>query len=244
MDAFARWVAAATVHANAWGESALRDSEGLPAQRGRPTVRLRRQRPARPVIEPGIGGHDFRRTSGIVSRAWQCAICHCTTDCPARLTHQHCSGSAVRRWARQAATLADRGSGIGEDHVLLLTGTVVWCFRCGASACVRAHNLLRPCPRKTRGYLVQSRQRLLLGLHPDTRVPLRASTVPEPGCTLPVGFAAAQEAAVSSGTRPCSLLLRQVVGSAASRRPGADAEHPRIAALRARVRARAGAEGA
>ena len=236
----ARWVAAATLQANSWGEAKLRDSEGPSAARGRHCPRQKRRRPPRPVIGPMVGGHDFRRTGGALRRRWQCIVCHRTTNHPAHLTHQHCSGSVVCRWARQAAALADRGGGIGAGHTLLMTGTLVWCFRCGASACVRAHNLLKPCPRKTRGFLIQSRQRLLLGLHPASRIPLSAATVAEPGSALPAGFAAAQLAAAASGTRPASAP-RQEQGHRLGGGGSAASEHPRLAALRARVRARAAA---
>ena len=225
----AKWVAMVTVEANAWGEAKLRDAESAPRRRRQLCEGSRRAKPSKPVIGPALGGHDFKPTDGMIRRGWQCALCHCTTDRPARLTHQHCAGSAVRRWAAQTAALAGRTSGVGEGHTLLLTGTVVWCFQCGASASVRASNLLKPCPRRTRGYLVQNRQRLLLGLHPDTRVPLRAPTVPEPGRALPAGFTAAQEAAVCSGTRPAS-------------RPGGD--NPRLQAVRRRVREREAAAAA
>ena len=102
----------------------------------------RRAKPSKPVIGPALGGHDFKPTDGMIRRGWQCALCHCTTDRPARLTHQHCAGSAVRRWAAQTAALAGRTSGVGESYVLLLTGIVVWSFQYGASASVRASNLL------------------------------------------------------------------------------------------------------
>ena len=230
VEQMARWVALATMEANSWGDAKLRDSESAPRKKRCPSNRGRHRRRAKPEISPDLGGHDFKPTEGRIRRTWQCALCHCTTNRPARLTHQHCCGSAVRRWAAQTAALAGRTSGVGAGHVLLLTGTVVWCFHCGASASVRAHNLRKPCPRRTHGYLVQSRQRLLLGLHPDTRVPLRGLTVPEPGRSLPLGFAAAQEAAACSGTRPASSPLA--------------AEHPRLAAVRARVRARAAAAAA
>ena len=233
----ARWLATATLQANAWGEAKLRDSEGSSVPRAKRRV------PARPVIGPMIGGHDFRPTGGTIRRGWQCTICHRTTDHPARLTHQHCSGSAVRRWARQAAGLAARSGGVGAGHSLLLTGTVVWCFCCGANACVRAQNLLQPCPRQARGHFVQSRQRLLLGLHPDTRMPLHATTVAEPGSTLPAGFAAAQRAAAASGTRPAPTPPRRQ-GRRAEGRAEATWEHPRMAALLARVRVREAAAAA
>ena len=221
----ARWVAAITVHANSCGDANLRDSESLPAARDRRSQRQqeRRRRPARPVIAPELGGHDFRRTHGMVRRAWQCIVCHCTTNNPVRLSHQHCSGSAVCRWARQSAALADRGRGMGEGHTLLLTGTVVWCFRCGASACVRAQNLLKPCPRKPRGYLVQSRQRLLLGLHPEHRTPLGHEPTPEPGQPGPPGFENAVALARASSTTVAAQPKR------ARRAGAAPAPEPRVA---------------
>ena len=53
---------------------------------------------------------------------------------------------------------------------------------------MRACNLAKPCVGRPLGFLVQARQRLLLGLHPSSRVPLDHGTVPEPGARLPPGY--------------------------------------------------------
>ena len=127
---------------------------------------------------------------------------------------------------------AGNGESIGRGHCLLLTGTVTWCLTCGASACVRARYLAQPCRGRARGFLVQARQRLLLGLHPSSRVPLGAGTIPEPGQSLPAGFATAVRKAELSGAT--AKYLGAGLGRAAAR--FSLAESPRLAALRNRVR--------
>ena len=79
--------------------------------------------------------------------------------------------------------------------------------------------------------MVQARLRLLLGLHPHSRVPLGADTVPEPGQPMPTGFDAAVRAAEASG------VTAATVGPA-----GCDLiVTPRLVALQRRVRAKAAA---
>ena len=238
MTAMAWWIAQVTLAANAWGPGKLRDSDtALRRQRGQqPCARIRRHREEVPV---SLGGHDIVLADTHLARAWQCRVCHQSAAKRITLASSRCPGSAVRRWAHQAAVAAGPGRGSGRGHVLLLTGSVVWCFRCGASACVRARLLTQPCRGRLQG-LAQAHQRLLLGLHPTTRVPIRQPTVPEPGSQLPQGFAAAVRRAEASATSPTTMGARM--------RP-ADLPPPVVPAWReamlARIRARnAGATAA
>jgi len=105
-------------------------------------------------------------------------------------------------------------------------------LKCGANACARAHHLARPCPGTCRGFLVQARQRLLLGLHPSSRVPLAAETVPESGQLMPAGFSQARRAAEASKTA-AACHRPHVRHSGLSQR--ALIESPRLVALPARV---------
>ena len=176
----------------------MRDSESAP--------RRERQRQFRPRVRRlpeevpvALGGHGVVRAGEHLARPWQCRICHRSTARRRVLTCSRCPGSAVHRWARQNRVLAGSGRGMGGGHTILLTGSVVWCFRCGASACVQARLLTQPCRGRLLG-LAQAHQRLLLGLHPCSRVPLGQATVPEPGMQLPRGYAAAVRRAGSSAT--------------------------------------------
>ena len=119
---------------------------------------------------------------------------------------------------------------------MLLTDTVAWCWWCGASACARVRSLARPCLGRPRGFLVQARQRLLLGPHPSTRVPLGAVTVPEPGRSMPGGFGNAVRRVEASATTAASSRRVPGPGMAASCAP--PLMNHRIGAVRARVRAR------
>jgi hypothetical protein len=116
---------------------------------------------------------------------------------------------------------------------MLLTGTVAWCWKCGANACIRARNLVRPCPGRPRGFLVHARQRLLLGLHPSSRMPLEASTVAEPGQSLPAGFSIAVQEAEASRTSAAELGTEGLTNAHRTL-----VTTPRLAALRERVLAK------
>jgi len=160
------WVARIAVSANAWGPQAMRDSSSALRGRRRGPAGATRTRRRREEIPVALGGHDVACAWPHLARPWQCRCCHRTAARRSALSYGRCPGSAVRRWARSAAAAAVTGEGAGGGHYLLLTGNVVWRWRCGANACVRAHNLTRQCPGRAAGFLVQARQRLLLGLHP------------------------------------------------------------------------------
>ena len=232
VDDMAWWVARVTIAANSWGHLALRDSDPAPDRRARASPRQRR--PAkREEIPLALGGHDITHQRGILARKWQCRVCHRSSANRAALSYSRCPGSAVKRWA-QAAAAATCGKGTGVGHHMLLTGNVVWCWRCGANACVQARSLAQPCAGRPRGFLAQARQRLLLGLHPSSRKPLGDETVPEPGSSLPEGFQLAvlqagksKTTAVSwEGSESCFKLPVQLFTT------------PRLEALRGRVAAK------
>ena len=242
VTAMAWWVARVTLSANAWGPQALRDSTSAPRGRRRGPAGAARTRRLREEIPVALGGHDVTCAWPHLARPWQCRCCHRTAARRSALCYTRCPGSAVRRWARSTAAAAATGEGAGGGHYLLLTGNVVWCWRCGANACVRAHNLAKQCPGRAGGFLVHARQRLLLGLHPTSRVPLDAATAPEPGWALPVGFDRAVQAAASSATAAARTRRKPVGGVAAPR--AACFVSPRLEALRDRVRARVATVGA
>ena len=204
------WVAQVTVAANAWGPDKLRDSESKPLRRrqvGQPGSAARPRIPEE--IPTALGGHDMVQSDAHISRSWQCRICLRTAARRSVLASSRCTGSAVRRWARQAAVVAGPDRGSGRGHTLLLTGSIVWCFRCGASVCERVRLLALPCRGRLEG-LAQAHQRLLLGLHPTTRAPLGQATVPEPALPMPEGFASAVRRAESSATTATVPRVRRL----------------------------------
>ena len=244
------WVARITFAANACGPGARRDFTAAPPGRRGPQYGGRRAKCVREDIPVALGGHDITWQGGLAC-PWLCRVCHHSAARRARLATAHCPGSAALRWARLAASAADAGEAVGRRHLVLPTGTVAWCWRCGAYSCARARNLAKPCPGHTRGFLVYARRRLLLGLHPATRVPLGAETVPEPGRQLPPGFAAEVCAAAISRVAaaahtwrapPCGVLPAPLAPPAPADNAGAP--WSRLEAVRARVRVREAAAAA
>ena len=236
VTAMAWWVAWVTLASNAWGPLALRDSDSAPVGRPRKPAGAARAPRIREEIPAALGGHDLTCVRQHLARPWQCRVCHRTSAMREALCFSRCPGSAVLRWARLAAAAGAMGECVGGGHHLLLTGTLAWCWRCGAYACVHARNLAKPCPGRPCTFLAQARQRLLLGLHPGTRVPLCAVTVPEPGRSMPLGFGAAVQRAMASATTAATTRRAPVAGCALLRPMPIGT--PRLAQLRARVRAR------
>ena len=230
------WVARVTVAANSWGSQALRDSDSAPRRGGRAQKRCKRSTRKQEEIPFALGGHDVLCLRDRLSKPWQCRACHRSSAKRSVLSCSKCPGSAVLRWARAADAAAASGTSTGGGHHLLLTGTVTWCWRCGAYACVKACNLVKPCTGRIRGFAATARQRLLLGLHPSSRVPLGADTVPEPGWSLPDGFSRAVELAQTSATSAHEVPYRGAIGVVSQ--GAAVLKTPRMVALRARVQAR------
>ena len=239
VSAMAWWVAQVTSAANSWGPQALRDSESAPARNTAPRVG-RRQKPRLEEMPVALGGHDILYQGGLLARPWQCRTCHRSAAKRTALCYSRCPGSAVKRWAHAAAAAAASGEGAARGHHLLLTGTVAWCWRCGAYACVQARYLTRPCPGRARGFLAQARQRLLLGLHPSSRLPLGDFTVAEPGQSLPAGFSVAVREAEASRTSAAAVKDCLKLVPVPNHEPAQRSLFvtPRLAALRARVVAR------
>ena len=147
-----------------------------------------------------------------MAKPWQCKVCHRTAAKRATLIYGRCPGSAARRWAQVAEASAASGKGMGVGHALVMTDHIVWCWRCGASACVRARHLTQPCPGNATGWMAQARQRLLLGLHPHSRVPLGGAAVALPGEVVPRELVNAIRAAEMSATKARAGRLQRDVG--------------------------------
>ena len=62
----------------------------------------------------------------------------------------------------------------GQEHLLMVSGAITWCHRCGAYGEARLRGLLRPCPGPLlgRGGRSTTLQRLRAGKHPLTLAPL------------------------------------------------------------------------
>ena len=126
------WVARTTVEANAWGPQRFRDSVSAPRRSspGAPGPR-KALRPA-VAVPPAQGGHDIVRASPGRIRQWVCRACRRSSAKRFPFAASSCPFSAAARWAQQAVIAARAGAPIGPGHVLLLSDSVTWCFRCGA----------------------------------------------------------------------------------------------------------------
>ncbi len=149
-----------------------------------PPVTARAAREDRPVY---LGGHDlFRDAHG----RWKCAVCLTTARVRSTMAAARCPGSAVQRWATAAASGDDYAQGPDEHvrHARCVTGSIVWCMRCGAysdtaASQVHAVRLARACLGKpTSGGAITARARLRAARHPRTNADLNESHVPEPAC--------------------------------------------------------------
>ena len=175
VTSMAWWVARVTLAANAWGPSALRDSESAPRGQRRTDSARRRPKRGPQEVPLALGGHDIMCAREHLRRPWRCRVCHRSSATFMTIASTRCPGSVARKWA--LASCERRQHGFGGGHTLLLTGVVTWCWRCGANSCVRTRHLSKPCPGWPSGTLAQAKRRLLLGLHPKTRLPLRADAM-------------------------------------------------------------------
>jgi len=209
----ARWVgqvtAAASQHASG------RDSAPAPRQ---PRAGCKQRTRPPPELRPvALGGHELVRHG----RRWRCAVCRATSAAWAKLAPQCCTGSAVQRWARQAAEDAQLSGITRGSHRHRLTGDVVWCDRCGAYASVRAQGLAKACPGRPHDAAAMSRRDALRrGLHPVTRQVLdggavHASRSRVDRAALGVG-APVQAAQQPSGSRLAAVVARVRARIAAS----------------------------
>ena len=161
----AKWIGQVTAAASSFRCSAgrvMRDS--LPGPRvPRPPrpARARAQVQQRPAER---GGHLLERHGA----GWWCAACRATSASRDSLAPGMCSGPALQRWARQAAS----AHGCIE-HRIRETGKVVWCDRCGAYATTRGRGIARACLGRPADSSAAARLAALrAGRHPVTGVAL------------------------------------------------------------------------
>ena len=120
-------------------------------------------------------------------RGWRCLLCASTSRLRKGLVFARCPGSVVHRWAQAAEALSCTGT-VGGGHVRMLTGDIVWCFRCGAYADRHARRLAFTCRGVLAGSMKICWQRLLINTHPLTRVAIGPGPFAEPGARLPMAF--------------------------------------------------------
>ena len=153
----AMWTAKATELANNVTEFPFRDST---ASRTKAMAEARAKTKAnrakdketkckrREIIIPRpreLGGHELEPTTNGPRSGWRCTVCKASSASWANIAQGKCQGSVARRWAQQVATLADNGMVVGCGHVQVLSGSVVWCWECGAYGDAKAIGLPRSC---------------------------------------------------------------------------------------------------
>ena len=132
-------------------------------------------------VEPSNGGHTVVRAA--TGCGWVCTTCRMRSVKKWRLTTKKCEGGKKKTWAwashsRTGEALPERAK---HGHVLLKSGTILWCSTCGAFAETRANRLrsacLGPPPQQHGSGGVRSQlNRLRAGIHPVTRARLPQAT--------------------------------------------------------------------
>ncbi len=177
----------ATWHANNAPQEPCRDS----APAARPASRcdaehggfrgpLPRSTRAPPTPRPPhLGGHALERAE---EGRWTCRVCRKSSTNHGPFAAQRCGGSAAARWAAREAVCTAAGRLDGPRHSRWLTGSVIWCARCGAYADDHAVGLAAPCkgPPPSSGGRRTSLSRLRRGIHPKSNLPLEGRPWPEP----------------------------------------------------------------
>lgn len=150
----AMWLAKVTEAANNMKTFPHRDAEGSRVKANDAATRRKAQaaksgkgktRMPREVRPPQLGGHILAPTPVGPRTGWRCSQCKVTSTSWAKLAHQQCSGSAVDKWASEAAARAEAGVAIGSGHSVVLSGEVAWCTECGSYANAKAIGLSKPC---------------------------------------------------------------------------------------------------
>ena len=113
------------------------------------------------ATHPSNGGHNFVPThkKGVRS-GWLCTVCRVSTANAHAVSTRSCPGRPLKQLE-------------GEEHVIVQSGTVSWCSRCGAYAESKARALTAKCngpPTKQPkgGGRWGQLQKLLKGKHPKT----------------------------------------------------------------------------
>ena len=191
----ARWLGHAGVLANAHG---ARDSTACPAEAGKRRAHNAAQpkllRPPKPLVEdarpPALGGHSLVACD----TGWKCTVCRVTSAEWNRIAPRRCNGSILAKWAARDEADEDKGMHHHASHTRWLSGDLVFCSTCGAHSEHAVKLLAGRCRGLAKG-TTTVRNRLCLGKHPRTNLPLLHPPVPEHAWqTLPTVAAAAKPA--------------------------------------------------
>ena len=186
----AKWIGMATHAANNCLHYPYRDSEAarwkaVAAHRRRDERRAgvdgRRKRTlkqVKPIIPVDRGGHNVERARS--GQSWLCTACKCRSTSWSKLATAKCVGSKSRIPCRGAGEAVVNVASGGRRHLLISSGTVVWCGICGSFAETRTSRRMTNCcngpppAAAGTGGMRQQLQSLRDGLHPVTGVRLPA----------------------------------------------------------------------
>ena len=173
----AMWIARATATANNETHFPFQDSmaalwRSTESKAQRRKAKLVRAGPASVIKKPlkmpipaSNGGHNFVPThkKGVRS-GWLCTICRISTSNARIASTRLCLGRPSKQMQ-------------GEEHTIVQSGTVFWCYRCGAYAESKTRALGTNCkgpPAKhpKGGGRWGQLQKLIKGRHPKTGLPL------------------------------------------------------------------------
>ena len=145
--------------------------------------------------EKDLRGHNpvkVLQLSGIRS-GWRCTICRKSSSKKEFLISRRCRGSPIVEWSRVEQDSDDDAQPAPmQQHRKMLSGSVLWCFRCGTYADKNAKGLNDSCkgkpPRQLhRGGMEGELRKLRNGIHPKTGavMPPPMELDPSPGRRRP-----------------------------------------------------------
>ena len=197
----------------------IRDAR--PRDRRKATPGVVQQAPPSPEPRPpSLGGHVLT----LFQDRARCTACGCSSSRIAWFASQKCMGSTALRWARAIAASSVRGMPLGTGHRRAISDSVVWCIACGCYAEHTVRGLAQRCKGRATG---TARARLLA---------LHSGRHPRSGVSLPPAiYEFGPEDLPAVETPAADLQAARAAGQPAQAAPDAAG---RLAALRARVRAR------
>ena len=169
--------------------------------------------------EPTNGGHQLIK----ISSGWKCTVCR-TKGTLKSIGHLRCRGSIANTWASKAVAHSDDPAVRNESHLLMRSGNVQWCNKCGAYAEDKAYGLAKACTGHITDILGGGRLQQLMNL--------RKGRHPKDGYLL---GCAKQE----TGWHPLG-----VASGSGAKAPTLTTGRQRILAVQQRVRMRIGASSA
>ena len=186
----AKWIGKATHAANNCLHYPYRDSEAarwkaVAAQRRNDERRAgvdgrkkRAPKQIKPIIPVDRGGHNVERARS--GQSWLCTTCKCRSASWSRLATTKCGGSKRSDPSKMGGeAVIDVAKG-GRKHLLITSGTVVWCGICGSFAETRTSRRMTnscngpPPAAAGTGGMRQQLQSLRNNVHPVTGVQLPA----------------------------------------------------------------------